>query len=97
MDDLTNSWNNLTLSNKEKTKFTLNKDQRLGEFIIAAKFFTPRFLVMDGVARTFKQLWSSTNGFKIQHLGDHKVLFVFDSLVDVDRILKNQPGVSINI
>ena len=91
MDDLTNSWNNLTLSNKEKTKFTLNKDQRLGEFIIAAKFFTPRFLVMDGVARTFKQLWSSTNGFKIQQLGDHKVLFVFDNLANVDRILKSQP------
>ena len=91
MDDLTNNWNNLTLSDKEKTEFTLSKDQRLGEFIIAAKFFTPRFLVMDGVARTFKQLWSSTNGFKIQHLGDHKVLFVFDNLADVDHILKNQP------
>ena len=91
MDDLTNSWNNLTLSDKEKTEFTLSKDQRLGEFIIAAKFFTPRFLVMDGVVRTFKQLWRSTNGFKIQHLGNHKVLFIFDNLADVDRILKNQP------
>ena len=91
MDDLTISWNNLTLSDKEKTEFTLSIDQRLGEFIIAAKSLTPRFLVMDGVARTFKQLWHSTNGFKIQHLGDHKVLFVFDNLADVDRILKSQP------
>ena len=89
MDDLTNSWNNLTLSDKEKTEFTLSKDQRLGEFIITAKFFTPRFLVIGGVARTFKQLWRSKNGFKIQHLGDRKVLFVFDNLADVDHILKN--------
>ena len=36
-------------------------------------------------------LWRSTNGFKIRRLGDHKCLFVFDNLPDVDRIIKNQP------
>ena len=46
---------------------------------------------MDVVARTFKQIWRSTNGFKIRHQGDHKVLFVFDNLSDVDKILHNQP------
>lgn len=46
---------------------------------------------MDVVARTFKQLWRSTNGFKIWHLGDHKVLFVFDNLPDVYRIIQSQP------
>lgn len=59
--------------------------------MLAAKFLTPRFLIMDVVARTFKQLWRSTNGFKIKRLGDHKVLFVFDNLLDVDRIIQNQP------
>lgn len=46
---------------------------------------------MDAVAKTFKQLWRSTNGFKIRRLGDRKVLFVFDNLHDVDCIIKNQP------
>ena len=59
--------------------------------MLATKFLTPRFLIMDAVAKMFKQLWRSTNGFKIRRLGDHKVLFVFDNLSDVDHIIKNQP------
>ena len=43
------------------------------------------------MARTFKQLWRSTNGFKIRNHKDHMVLFVFDNLSDVDRILQSQP------
>ena len=46
---------------------------------------------MEAMARTFKQLWGSINSFKICHLGDHKVLFVFDNLPDVDRIIQSQP------
>lgn len=46
---------------------------------------------MDAIARTFKQLWWSTNGFKIRHLGDHKILFVFNNLTNVDQIILNQP------
>lgn len=40
--------------------------------------------------RTFKQLWRSTNGFKIRNHKGQRVLFVFDNLGDVDRILQNQ-------
>lgn len=46
---------------------------------------------MDAVARTFRQLWRSTNGFKIRNLGDHIVLFVFKNQGDVDRILLSEP------
>ena len=54
-------------------------------------FLTPRFLNMEAMARTFKQLWRSTNGFKIQNHKEQRVLFVFDNLGDVYRILQNQP------
>ena len=46
---------------------------------------------MEAIARTFKLLWRSENGFKIQREGDHKVLFVFDNKEDVDRILSTEP------
>lgn len=91
MEDLTTTWNNLSLSEKEHTSFILRTDHRTREYMLAAKFLNPRFLIMDVVARTFKQLWRSTNGFKIRWLGDHKVLFVFDNLLDADRIIQNQP------
>ena len=79
MEDLTNIWNNLSLPKRENTGLVLQNDQRTGEFILVAKFLTTHFLNMEVMAQTFKQLWQSTNGFKIQHLGSHKVLFVFDN------------------
>ena len=59
--------------------------------MVAAKFFTTCFLQMEGVARTFRQLWRTTNGFRIRNQGNNIVLFVFDNLSDVDKILKSQP------
>ena len=91
MEDLAANWNNLSLSEKEQKGFIMRTDHQTGEYMLAAHFLTPRFLLMDAVARTFKQLWRSTNGFKLKRLGDHKVLFVFDNLPDVDRIIQNQP------
>ena len=85
MEQLTRSWNNLSLSEKEWTGFILLEDHRRGEFLIAAKFFTTRFLQREAVARIFKQLWRTTNGFKIKNQGNNIVLFVFDNLLDVDK------------
>ena len=65
MEQLMKSWNNMSLSKKEQIDFILLEDHRKGEFIIAAKFLTSRFLQMEVVARTFKQLWRTDGGFKI--------------------------------
>ena len=46
---------------------------------------------MDVVARTFRQLWRSTGGFKIRSLEDHIVLFVFSNPVDVNQIIQSEP------
>ena len=73
--------------------FILPKDHRRGEFLIAAKFFTTCFLQMEGVARSFRQLWRTTNGFKIKNQGNNIVLFVFDNLLNVDKTLKSQPWI----
>ena len=46
---------------------------------------------MEAVARTFKQLWRTDGGFRIRNQGNNMVLFVFNSLAEVDKILKSQP------
>jgi len=56
-----------------------------------AKFFTPRALNVDTVARTFNPIWRAKNGFQIQNLGDHRLLFIFDNKGDVNRVLRNEP------
>ena len=91
MDQLTRSWENLSLSKKEHTGYTLLEDHKKGEFIIATKFLTSRFLQMEAVARTFKQLWRTNSGFSIQNQGNNIVLFVLDNLQKVDKILNSQP------
>ena len=82
---------NFSLSENETIGFTLSKEQRSGEHLLAAQFLTPHFLNMEAMARTFKQLWKSTNGFTIYNQNEHRVLFVFDNPNDIERILKNQP------
>ena len=74
MEDLTRIWGNLNLSKMEDTGFVLQSDQRSREIIIAAMFLSSRFLSMEVMARTFKQIWRPTNGFQIRNQGDHFVL-----------------------
>ena len=85
------NWCNLSLSEKEQMGFILPEDHRKGEFVIVAKFLTSHFLQMEAVARTFKQLWRRGNGFRVCNQGNNIVLFVFDNLMEVDKILKSQP------
>ena len=61
------------------------------EYIIAAKFLTKRALNMDAIAATFQPLWRSKNGSRLKNLGNHIVLFIFYSKVDIDNILANEP------
>lgn len=89
MEQITESWSNMSLSEKEQIEFIIPEDHRKGEFTIAAKFLTSCFLQMEAVARTFKQLWRTEGGFKIRNQGNNLVLIVFNSLAEVDKILKS--------
>ena len=91
MEEITRSWNNLSLDEREGSRIMLKNTLRLSEFILAAKFLTRRALSMDAVARTFRQLWRLTAGFKIRNMNDHVVLFVFNNQGDIDRILRSEP------
>ena len=91
MDDLTNSWNKLSLSEHEGGEFEFQAQHKSQEFFIVAKFFTPRISNVEAVARTFNPIWRSKNGFQVQTLGDHRMLFIFDNKVDVDKVLHNEP------
>ena len=91
MDDLAQSWNKLTLSEREGPGCCLTNEESVKEFSIVAKFLTRRALNIEAIARTFTPLWGARNGFKIQAFGDHKILFTFENKEDVDRILSSEP------
>ena len=91
MDELTKKWNGLSLSQREGPKFQMRSDLATTEYIIAAKFLTKRALNMDAIAATFQPLWRSKNGFRLKNLGNHIILFIFDSKTDVENIIANEP------
>ena len=74
MEDQARIWGNLKPSEMEVTGFVLQSDQRSREVILAATFLTSRFLSMEVVVRTFKQIRCPTNDFQICNQGDHIVL-----------------------
>lgn len=56
-----------------------------------AKFQTRRLINLDAIANTFNPLWRSKTGFRMKFIGDHLILFSFDSKEEVDRILEAEP------
>ena len=91
MEDITKHWSSFSLSEKEGSGLRLRKEQAIAEFAIAARFLTKRPLNIEAIANTFTPLWRAKSGFKIKNLGNHLMLFSFDNMGDVDRILKTEP------
>ena len=91
MEDLSNRWKSLSLSEKEESSLTLNSDQATSEFSMLARFLTQRPINLDAIANTFNPLWRSKKGFRMKFIGDHLILFSFDSKEEVDRILATEP------
>jgi len=56
MDDLTNQWSGLSISNREGLVFKLAQEMVTTKFIITTKFFTKQALNIDAIASTFKTL-----------------------------------------
>ena len=91
MEYLAQSWTRLSLSEREGPGCFLIPEESVKTFSIAASFLTKRALNAEAIARTLNPLWQARRGFKIQHIGDHKILFSFKDKEDVDRIMDNEP------
>ncbi|XP_023891985.2 uncharacterized protein LOC112003988 [Quercus suber] len=91
MEDLAQSWTRLSLSEREGPGCCLTPEESVKTFSIAASFLTKRALNAEAIARIFNPLWRARRGFKIQHTGDHKILFSFKDKEDVDRIIGSKP------
>ena len=53
MEEITKTWNNLTLSECEGSNFHITEEQAKIEFILATKFLTKQALNIDAIAKTF--------------------------------------------
>ena len=60
-------------------------------FKLAARFFTKRVVNAEAVARTFKPLRKPTGEFKIRDIVEYILLFEFDDVLDLERVLEFEP------
>ena len=91
MDDLTRSWKQLSLSDKEGKKLALVKYKKRVEFVLVAKFLTKRNVSVDAVAKTFRPLWHTSSDFCIRDAGDNHLLFTFELESNLEKVLMGEP------
>ena len=91
MEDLTRSWQKLSLTNKDGVNVDLTENKRLNSFTLIAKFFTRRSLNVDAVARTFRPLWRTKGSFQASDAKQNFMVFSFDLEEDVEKVLMGEP------
>ena len=58
---------------------------------LACRFFTKRVVNVDVVVRTFKPLWKPISELKIREVGENILLFEFEVVLDLERVLEFEP------
>ena len=91
METLTQCWENLSLNDREGGEFQFDEETEWSSCTIAAKFLTRRALNTEAIIRTVNPIWRSKNGFKVRNVGNHILLFMFDSEEEVEKIFDGEP------
>ena len=91
MAGLEDSWAKFTLTEDEEGGANVPNQEAVEVHRLAGKFFTKRVLNVEAVARSFKPLWKPVGELKICNLGDNVLVFEFDDVMDLERVLEYEP------
>nr|POE82681.1 hypothetical protein CFP56_61986 [Quercus suber] len=91
MAGLDEMWARFSLSGEEERGAEVLRQKELVVQRLVGKFLTKRVLNVDVVARTFKPLWKPIGELKLQDIGDNILLFKFEDILDLERVLEYEP------
>ena len=91
MVGLDNVWASFSLKEDEEGGADIPHQEEAVIHRLAGKFFTKRVLNVDAVVHTFKPLWKLVGELKIRDLGDNVLVFEFDDIIDLERVLEYEP------
>uniref|UniRef100_A0A2N9HFR8 Reverse transcriptase domain-containing protein n=1 Tax=Fagus sylvatica TaxID=28930 RepID=A0A2N9HFR8_FAGSY len=75
----------------EEVPFEFGPEEEIEKFYLAARFMTSRVLNIESVVRTFKPLWRAVHGFTARDMGNNMLVFVFEDVSDLERVLQSEP------
>ncbi|XP_030932612.1 uncharacterized protein LOC115958345 [Quercus lobata] len=91
MAGLEDLWARFTLTEDEEGGADIPNKEDVEVHRLAGKFFTKRTLNVDAVACTFKPLWKPAGELKIRDSGDNVLVFEFEDVLDLERVLEYEP------
>ncbi|XP_065617777.1 uncharacterized protein LOC136062543 [Quercus suber] len=59
--------------------------------VLIGKFCTKRKINLESVARVLRSVWRAEHNFEVNDLGENKVMFLFQSKDDMERVLLLNP------
>ena len=91
MGGLEDLWAKFSLIEEEEGGADVPNQEAVGVHRLAGKFFMKRVLNVEAVARTFKPLWKPIGELKIRDSGDNMLVFEFEDVLDLERVLEYEP------
>ena len=91
MEEITDRCANLKLSLREDVEVEVQTPLTEEGPVLIGKFCTKRRINLESVARVLRSVWKTQQNFKVSDLGENKVLFLFQSMDDLDRVLLLSP------
>jgi hypothetical protein len=91
MEDMSGLWENFHLNDREEVPFEFGLDEEIEQFYLAARFMTSRVLNIESVVRTFEPLWQAVHGFTTRDMGNNILVFAFEDVFDLERVLQSEP------
>ena len=91
MEEITNRCAKLKLSLREDVEVAIQAPLTEEGPVLIGKFCTKRKINLESVARVLKSVWRAEHNFEVSDLGDNKVMFLFQSKDDLDRVLLLSP------
>ena len=91
MEEITNRCAKLKLSLKEDVEVAIHAPMPKEGPVLIGKFCTKRKINLESVARVLRSVWRAKHNFEVSDLGENKVMFLFQSKDDMDRVLLLNP------
>ena len=82
MDEVTQKWGKLSLTEREVVEHNFKDMDAVERAAIVARFFMKRRVKLKAMVSTLKSAWKTELSFEVRDLGENKAIFLFEDETD---------------